>query len=168
MDPLQFGDQACVISINEPHNEEGLAKLWQGWYKIHVTEFWDIIKEKTLPVFRKGELAPDLSNLVTEQDIEQIKIENETFPVVTEEQIKAIADFIKENWENTIIVHCRAGKSRSAAVVKILMELGWTSAESYGKDGQKIYLPDLSMANSLVYTLLRRQFPQLLPSGAEK
>ena len=38
----------------------------------------------------------------------------------------SLADFIDYNRERSILVHCRAGVSRSAAVVRLLVELGWT------------------------------------------
>ena len=64
--------------------------------------------------------------------------------------LKAIAEFIKRNWDNHIIVHCEAGVSRSAAVCEVLVRLGW-GYKTYTSFGR-------SQANPLLVRLLVDEF----------
>lgn len=78
---------------------------------------------------------------------------------ITPEEAKEIAQFIRENWDHHIAVHCHAGVSRSAAVAEILTLLGWEPHPTFD-----FYT---TFANNTVRTYLKRQFPELLPIGVE-
>lgn len=80
----------AIISISEPDCSDGEAKLLEGWHAIHRVAFHDI--ERQLLEYQ----------LITTTDAE------------------SIVKFVQAHAENVegIIVHCRAGISRSAAVAK--------------------------------------------------
>lgn len=83
----------AVVSITEPNGPNGPARLMPGWFAIHRTEFHDI--------------EP---NLTYDQPYELMNIEH----------ANKIVDFVETVAPNVqgIMVHCRAGVSRSAAVAK--------------------------------------------------
>lgn len=142
LSPLAFdpdGD-VCLISISESNVPPANLPYWNESNVLRM-EFWDVTKRLEQGFILAGQ--PD-------QPIDPM----------TEEQGKQIADFIKANKDKSIIVHCRAGKSRSAAVVRLLTELGWkmhpTILPHYGFDAYNVH----------VYSLIKRQFPELLPKGA--
>lgn len=126
--------KACLISINEPDHD--VAQLQDGWTDVLRISFWDITKR-----------IPDLRNKDT------------WLEPLNEEEAKTIADFIKEHKDNHIVVHCRAGISRSAAVVRLLVDLGWDFDFSLSHH-------DMSGYNIHVYSMLKKHFPELLPIGA--
>ncbi len=129
--------EACLISITEPGNPA--PKLLGPWKNIFRIAFWDVAERLDVGFILAGH---------TEGPIEPIKWE----------QSKAIADFIRAHWDDNIIVHCLAGKSRSAAVVRVLMELGWSEL----KTGFQAYNQDA--ANPTVYRLLKDHFGELHPN----
>lgn len=47
IDPTQFEHPVAIISINEPHSPDGVAKLLTGWSGIAVEEFWDVLDDKS-------------------------------------------------------------------------------------------------------------------------
>ena len=65
--------------------------------------------------------------------------------------------FIRKHWESTIIVHCAAGVSRSAAVAGVLVQLGW---EPYSWP-TPFYT---AHANPLLTRLLKQEFKKELPN----
>lgn len=138
LDPRFFGvadalRKTCIISINEPGKEP--AKLKDGWDDKLVVHFWDITKR-----------------IANTRQVDQ------WLEPISEDQAKEIADFIKAHNEDHIVVHCHAGISRSAAVVRLLTELGWQFdfSQSYH---------DLAGYNILVYSMVKKHFSQLLPIG---
>lgn len=138
--PNEDPGKTCLISINEPdheyakiHDEVTGLKAWDDVLRI---AFWDITKR-----------IPDLRFI------------NEWVEPMTEEQGKEIAEFIKKHSDASIIVHCMAGISRSAAVVRLLLELGW-------QEGKVLKIHDQGAANIHVYSTIKKHFPELLPIGA--
>jgi predicted protein tyrosine phosphatase len=128
-DPVQ---PTVLISIGEPLNREGPAAIQDGsWDDVLRISFWDITRPITDSRDPSGQLQP-----------------------MNEEQAKQIADFIKKHEEKSIVIHCHAGISRSAAVCRALLQLGWTYHQTHF---------DLNGYNSHVYTMIRKQFPQLSP-----
>ena len=89
----------ALISLNDPSAKDGDASFQDGWHDILRLSFHDITPD-TLDV--KG-----------------------TYLLMTDEQAQAIVNFVREVAPNVngIMVHCRAGISRSAAVVK------WTAPQ---------------------------------------
>ena len=45
------------------------------------------------------------------------------FKAITDEQAKQIYDFLMRHFDKHIICHCRAGKSRSAAISEFLLQM---------------------------------------------
>lgn len=131
--------EACLISINYPGNPE--VNLKQPWTDILRMCFWDVTRRLEVGYSLAGHPVGPIDPM-------------------TEEEAKQIADFIKKHKDENIIVHCEAGKSRSAAVVRLLLELDWNMHPVV----QPNY--DLSGYNIHVYSLVKRHFPELLPKGA--
>ena len=92
-------DNWAMISISDPVSAFGEAKLMPGWHSVHRLEFHDI----------------------------EIEMPDEPFDLMSEQQAQELVNFVHEMATEVegIIVHCRAGISRSAAVAKLI-------AESYG------------------------------------
>lgn len=134
LDPKLFPPETCIISINEPEANDGDARLAPEWFKVLRVRFWDVIKESE-------------------------SVGGKIFPM-TEEQAKEIATFIKENWDRSILVHCRAGISRSAGIVEVLQMLGW---QILPIEMRPYYMnsTDVSFGNVHVKRLLMNQFPEL-------
>ena len=84
----------ALISLNEPHAVDGNAKIRKGWHDVLRLSFQDI--------------TPDT-----------IDPEN-YYTLANDDQAQQIVDFVRKVAPNVegIIVHCRAGVSRSAAVAK--------------------------------------------------
>jgi hypothetical protein len=129
--------EACLISITEPGGPE--ANLLGSWSDVFRTAFWDVTNSRWGMAIAG---QPD-----------------EMIDTMMEGQAKTMAEFIRKHWDENIIVHCKAGISRSAAVVRVLTELGWQLHPTCKYHDQSGY-------NSTVYGLLKRQFPELLPEGA--
>ena len=91
-------DEGAIISITEPDVTE--AELMQGWYAIHRAVF---------------------------HDAEPQKVIRDPLIVMTTKHAEDIVTFVHSVSPNvkTIVVHCKGGISRSAAVAK------WI-AEAYG------------------------------------
>jgi len=89
----------AMISISEPVSALGEAKLLKGWHAVHRLEFHDIETER----------------------------KDESYVLMSEQQAQDLVNFVHSVASDIegIIVHCRAGISRSAAVAK------WI-AEAYG------------------------------------
>ena len=90
----------AVVSMGEPDAVEGLPKIQPGWHSVLQLSFHDITENT--------------------QDVEG------KFTLMADADAKAIVNFVREvalapNVEG-IIVHCRAGISRSAAVAKWICE----------------------------------------------
>ena len=88
-------EDGAIVSITEP--EVGQAKLMQGWYAIHRSEFHDAEPQKAV---------------------------RDPMVVMMEEQAIDIVDFVHSvaPHVNAIVVHCKGGISRSAAVAKWIAE----------------------------------------------
>lgn len=84
----------AVISMGEPDAKEGDPQIQDGWHDVLRLSFHDI--------------TPDT-----------LDIEN-SYTLMNEEDAQKIVKFVREVAPNVdgIIVHCRAGISRSAAVAK--------------------------------------------------
>jgi predicted protein tyrosine phosphatase len=123
-----------LISINEPekHPSQLIANAWD---EVLRCAFWDVT--------RSG-LVPDLRDT------------SKFLDTMTEEEAVRIAEFINRHRDSNIVVHCHAGISRSAAVARLLAEMGWL---------YKPVLHDFSGYNIHVYSLLKKQFPDMLPIG---
>lgn len=80
----------AVISLTEPYSADGQAKLADGWHSVLRVEFHDITEEE------------------------------EPYELMSSDHAKQIVDFVRRVAPEVegIIVHCRAGISRSAAVAK--------------------------------------------------
>lgn len=148
--PELLSEKTCIISINEPHSLDGDSELYPNWYKVHRTRFWDVVERLPQGIALAGHPPGDIDP-------------------INEEQAKEMAAFIRENWDSNIIVHCRAGISRSAAVARVLMELGWEDLLQlrglpWILTGE--HRTNVSRANITVVNLLRHQFPEILPEGA--
>lgn len=74
------------------------------------------------------------------------------------DQAAEIANFIKaaREQQKNVWVNCHAGICRSGAVVSLLIDLGWESAESYLSPGR--------IPNHLVYDKVRKHFPEVSQS----
>lgn len=137
LEPSLFPKETCVISINDPGAADGVAKLSEGWHDVLRVIFWDVVEK--------------LDGLVWGKDA--------AVDPMTKEQGKEIADFIKRNWDRSIIVHCRAGISRSAAVAEILFQLGWEDFPPIHRS-PFMFKTNTSLANIHVIRLLREEFPE--------
>ena len=111
-----FGIADCaVISISEPNNFLGLADLKEGWYEVLRMEFDDL----------DPETCSDHSNKF--MTIHQARV------------IAAFVDSVATN-VNSIVVHCKAGVSRSAAVAKWVAErYGLPFDHQYGSYNRHVY-----------------------------
>lgn len=110
------------FSLNEPDAKDGEAVIKEGWHDVLRLGFHDI--------------TPDMI------DLEQ------QYTLVNDDQAKQIVDFVRRVAPNVegIIVHCRAGVSRSAAVAK------WISGE-YGIP----FNASCDRYNAFLYRLLGRE-----------
>lgn len=79
-----------------------------------------------------------------------IDFEGHLFKAMNEEQAKKLFEFIENNIGKTFIIHCRAGKSRSAAVGQFIKDF---YHDVYGK--LDLHWPT---PNHCVYRLLSRQY----------
>jgi len=137
-----FPEKTCVISINEPDAKDGDAKLHPDWYKVFRTNFWDVTRRLEQGISLAGHPA--------------IAIDP-----ISPEQAREMATFIKENEDCTILIHCRAGISRSAAVARVLMEMGWEDLPNgYKLPPMEFGTNNVSRANIEVMSQLRKQFGQ--------
>ena len=86
----------AIVSISEPNSAFGEAKLLPGWNAVHRCEFHDI----------------------------EVEMEDEPYVLMTLQQAQEIVNFVHTIAPHVegILVHCRAGISRSAAVVKWIAE----------------------------------------------
>lgn len=81
--------------------------------------------------------------------------------VMEPRQAEMMADIIRKAREHNknIWVHCTAGICRSGAVVELLKILGWTVVDDFSPR---------RLPNTHVFSLLRRQFPELSQSWDDK
>lgn len=148
--PELFPNNTCLISINEPDAYDGDAKLHPKWYKVFRTKFWDVTRVLDEGIQMAGHPSGE-----------------KIYPI-NEEQAKEMAQFIKDNEDCTIIVHCRAGVSRSAAVARVLMEMGWKDFPNNLRVVPMEFGPtNVSRANIEVMSKLRKQFGQFKLIGQE-
>lgn len=87
---------ACLISITDPYSVP--PEINGKWADVLCLTFWDTASN-TEP--------------------------NPAFPIVTQEQLKEIYDFIVAHKDHHIYAHCEAGISRSGAIVEFLDRRGW-------------------------------------------
>lgn len=109
----------ALISLNDPDGKNGDATISDGWHDLLCLSFHDITPET--------------------HDLEG------SYTLMTDKHAQAIIDFVREVAPNVngILVHCRAGISRSAAVVK------WISYEY-----QLPFNANYEKYNAFVYRLL--------------
>lgn len=88
----------AMISIGEPDASEGSPVIRDGWHDVLRLSFHDVVPNQTM---------------------------SGTYTLMTDEDANRIVDFVRHVAPEVqgIIVHCRAGISRSAAVAK------WICAE---------------------------------------
>lgn len=113
----------ALISIGESDTNEGYANIQEGWHDVLRLSFHDILPS-----------TPDPDGINT---------------LMQDKDAKAIVDFVRNVAPNVdgIIVHCKAGISRSAAVAKwICGEYNIRFDESYSKYNQFIFLMILMSA----------------------
>ncbi len=130
-----------LISINGGETEPPILK---DWASVHFFRFDDIVPHNNVEWPGIG-ISP------------RYKGNNpKTFGYdpMTLDHAEHMAEVIRINWDKSIHVQCAAGVSRSAAVAKVLSELGWEyvlpEARPYG----------FQHANQHVVSLLRAQFPE--------
>jgi predicted protein tyrosine phosphatase len=114
-----FHDWA-MISIGEPDASNGLPDIKPGWHSIHKTVFHDIDPEHGSP---KG-------------------IEPSVYQAMTIEDARKIVAFVDNDARlaDVIVVHCRAGISRSAAVAKwIARDYGLKFDHKYNKINMHVF-----------------------------
>lgn len=102
----------AVISLTEPCSADGEAKLADGWHSVLRLEFHDITKEE------------------------------EPYQLMDAAQAQQIVDFVRKVALEVegVIVHCRAGISRSAAVAKwICGQYRIPFSRSYDKWNAHVY-----------------------------
>ena len=109
----------AVISLNEPDAYDGFAQITQGWHSVLKLSFHDV--------------TPDSHGL------------DESITICCEQHAREIVEYVRRVAPEVdgILVHCRAGVSRSAAVAK------WISGE-YRIPFDRNY----KMFNKHVYQLL--------------
>lgn len=107
-------DNWAMISISEPVSAFGEAKLLKGWHAVHRLEFHDI----------------------------EVEMPDETFDLMSEQQALELVNFVHHVADDVegIIVHCKAGISRSAAVAKwIAAEYGIKFNHEYDRYNKHVY-----------------------------
>ncbi len=113
----------ALISIGESNDSEGYANIQDGWHHVLRLSSHDILP---------GTPDPD-----------------GVYALIRDKDAKTIVDFVRHVAPNVedIIVHCKAGISRSAAVAKwICGEYNLPFNERYTKYNQFIYLMILMAA----------------------
>lgn len=106
----------AVISVSEPDSAFGQAKLMQGWYSILRVSFHDV-------------------------DPHRYEYE-EPYEVMDADDAAAIVAFVESVAPHVdgVLVHCKAGISRSAAVAKwIAKRYGLTFNHQYSQYNQHVY-----------------------------
>jgi predicted protein tyrosine phosphatase len=111
---LYGSEDWAVISINEPEASDGAAKPQSGWHAVHQVAFHDI----SAPVLNMPYVLMDVGQA---QDIANF--------------VRAVAPVAAG-----IIVHCRAGVSRSAAIARwISKTYGLPFPDDYAWDNRHVY-----------------------------
>ena len=87
-DEIQDKENIALICILEPNVNNHPNEKIEGFHDVIQTKFWDI----TEPRIKHGE----------------------TYPCITKEQGLELKEFILKNKDKKFLVHCAAGKSRSA------------------------------------------------------
>jgi rhodanese-related sulfurtransferase len=77
-----------------------------------------INEEDTTHYFKKQH--DNVLNLAFDDVDEDFELEGYKIKAITDEQAKAIVDFVERNKEKKFLVHCRAGQSRSVAIVNFI------------------------------------------------
>jgi len=107
-------DSWAMISISEPVSAFGEAKLMPGWHAVHRLEFHDIEAEML----------------------------GEPYVLMDQQQALELVNFVHNVASDVegVIVHCRAGISRSAAVAKwITEEYGINFNHEYPQYNKHVY-----------------------------
>ena len=129
-----------MVSINEPGGEP--ARLISGFAAVLRIAFWDV--NTPHPVTR------------------EYNGETFVYAPITREQAQEITEFL-DHWHapqdgpEILVVHCRAGVSRSAAVARF-------AAERYGIE----LAQNAELANAEVLCKLRQAVGMVLTAGEEK
>lgn len=114
----------CVlVSLRDPGTPR--VKACASFIEVLELEFHDLLSEEELKEVKARWIAPH------------------------RDHAKAIAEFIRKHEDKNILVHCEAGVSRSAAVCRVLEEMGWEyrPITSFGT----------SHANPLLVRLLKKE-----------
>ena len=97
---------AALVSIRDPGSERPVFRL-DEWNHVLELEFHDVTSDTPMGAAWIG--TWNVGNYVPPQ----------------RQHATNIARFVRKHWDRTIIVHCEAGLSRSAAVCEVLVSLGW-------------------------------------------
>jgi predicted protein tyrosine phosphatase len=114
-----FHDWA-MISIGEPDASNGPPNIKPGWHSIHRTSFHDVD-----PQYGSSNGVP-----------------SDVYQCMTIEDARSIVAFVRDEARlaDVIVVHCRAGISRSAAVAKwIAREYGLAFDYKYNKINMHVF-----------------------------
>lgn len=137
-------DEAVVVSISDSDQDE--ANLRPGWKSIHRVHFVDGGYDEASLRF----VGTNYKYIYASYFDRELSIE--------------LCDFIRKHVQagvQTFIVNCHAGRSRSAAIAKYILDTYGFEPFSYSiapGDGSKVIPPDFSNMNVMVYTLLKNPF----------
>ena len=92
-----------------------------------------------------------IPRLIGVSDEEKAEIRR-TYISPAQEHAKAVADFIRRHRDRSIIAHCEAGVSRSAAICEVLVNNGWRYVKVYH---------DRAHYNRLLARLIQEEFDKL-------
>lgn len=110
---------------------------------ISITDFGNKVQPTPIPFQRVYEFAFEDTN------------DEYSAASMTVMQAISMAHIIKDarDFRCNVWVHCHAGICRSGAVVQLLIDLGWTFEPNS--------ISPVRNPNTLVYNMLRKQFPEL-------
>jgi len=112
-----------------------------------------------------GHYLPDSDNVlnlnfddITEDFVQSLPNgEIVTYKTITEEQANAIIDFVEKNLDKHLIIHCRAGKSRSIGVASAIANL-YGEVYRHFPIGQNFKNNQFDTPNIEVVTKIKRAF----------
>lgn len=126
----------CVlVSLRDPGTPR--VKACASFIEVLELEFHDLPRDYSeMSIFSE----------MSEEELKEVKAR---WIAPHRDHAKAIAEFIRKHEDKSILVHCEAGVSRSAAVCRVLEEMGWEyrPITSFGT----------SHANPLLVRLLKKE-----------